>query len=547
MNKNSQGEGNFFTWSEIPLKSIYGPGDIQSLDYKFDLGDAGEFPFTRGIHRKMYRQKLWIARNLCGLDSPWETNERIKYLQKEGQEGIAVVPDTHTMLGIDGDHPLAQASVGTQGVPLACIEDMDAMLKDIAMDKMSLSISICGISSPIILAQILALADKRGIDPHQLRGSIQNDPIQARHCAYDPGNPFEMCLRMAIDCVEYCAHHAKNWHPMVVNAYDLRESYVDSILEMGLALANAFGYIQEVINRGLHIDQFGHRISIICGSHLDFFEQIAKMRAARRIWARKMKEDFGAQNERTMKLTLSVHTSGSSMIAQQPVNNIIRGSFEALAAILGGCSGLDLSCYDEPFCTPTKESSTVALRTQQIIQHELGVIGTIDPLGGSYFVEYLTNEIESRILALLQKIDSLGGIMKCVETGWFKNTLDTAAYKLVHEIDSGERVLIGVKCYQISPETENLIEIKRIHLEPCNEYIEWLKRFKKQRDEVSVKQALKALYQASKDQKINLMPYIINAIKNSCTTGEIIGSVRLGYGEPYDPFRVIDPPFNLDN
>jgi methylmalonyl-CoA mutase N-terminal domain/subunit len=547
MNENKNKDVNFFTWSGIPLNGTYGPEDIQDLDYKRDLGDAGEFPFTRGIHERMYRQKLWIARNLCGLNSPWGTNERIKYLQREGQEGVAVVPDTHTMLGIDGDHPLAQASVGTQGVPLACIQDMDAMLKDIPMNRMSLSVSVCGISSPIILAQILAVADRRGIDTNQLRGSIQNDPIQARHCAYDPGNPFDMCLRMAIDCVEYCTRHAKNWHPMVVNAYDLRESYIDTILEMGLALANAFGYIQEVIKRGLHVDQFGHRISIICGSHLDFFEQIAKMRAARRIWARKMKEDFGAQNERTMKLTLSVHTAGSSMVAQQPVNNIIRGSFEALAAILGGCAGLDLSCYDEPFCTPTIESATVALRTQQIIQQELGVIGTIDPLGGSYFVEYLTNEIESRILDLLQKIDSLGGVIKCVETGWFKNTLDTAAHKLVKEIDSGEKVLIGVNCYQISPETENLIEIKRIHLEPCTEYIEWLKKFKKQRDQVSVKQALKALYEASKDKKTNLMPYMIDALKSSCTTGEIIGSIRLAYEEPYDPFRMIDSPFDLNN
>ena len=546
MSKEKQTNEEFCSWSGISLKQIYGPNDIGALDYNRDIGEAGNFPFTRGIYPRMYRQKLWIARTLCGLYSPWKTNERIKYLVKEGQEGVAVVPDTHTMLGIDGDHPLALASVGTQGVPLACLEDMDVMLKDIAMDKVSLSISICGISSPIIMAQILALADRRGIDPNLLRGSIQNDPIQARHCSYDPGNPLQMCLRLAIDCVEHCAESAKNWHPMVVNAYDLRESYVDTILEMGLALANAFGYIEEVVNRGVNIDRFAHRISIICGSHMDFFEQIAKMRAARRIWARKMKQDFGAQNERSMKLTLSVHTSGSSTAAQQPVNNIIRGSYEALAAVLGGCSGLDLSCYDEPFCTPTKESSTVALRTQQVIQHELGIIGTVDPLGGSYFVESLTSEIERRILALLKDIDSKGGIVECVKTGWFKNAIDNAAYKLVNEVESGEKVVVGVNRYQISPETENLLEIDTVHLKPSAEYIEWLTRFKKERDKTSVRQALKILYESAKDSNENLMSYVVNAVKSSCTTGEIIGTIRLSYGEPYDPFRVIDCPFDLN-
>jgi methylmalonyl-CoA mutase N-terminal domain/subunit len=546
VNEEKQANEEFCSWSGISLKQIYGPDDIRSTDYSLDIGNAGYFPFTRGIYPRMYRQKTWIARNLCGLYSPWETNERIKYLVKEGQEGVAVVPDTHTMLGIDGDHPLALASLGTQGVPLASLEDMDAMLKDIAMDKVSLSISICGISSPIVMAQILALADRRGVDPDLLRGSIQNDPIQSRHCAYDPGNPLEMCLRLAIDCVEHCVKSAKNWHPMVVNAYDLRESYVDTILEMGLALANAFAYIKEVVKRGVDIDRFAHRISIICGSHIDFFEQIAKMRAARRIWARKMKQDFGAQNERSMKLTLSVHTSGSSTTAQQPINNIIRGSYEALAAVLGGCSGLDLSCYDEPFCTPSKESSTVALRTQQIIQHELGVIGTADPLGGSYFVESLTSEIEKRILALLEEIDSKGGIIECAKTGWFKSVIDSAAYKLVNEVDTGEKVIVGVNRYQISPETENLLNIDTVHLKPCAEYFEWLKKFKKERNQASVKQALKSLFENTKDSNKNLMPYVLNAIKRSCTTGEIIGAIRLGYGEPYDPFRVIDCPFDLN-
>lgn len=546
MSKENQVNDAFSSFSGMPLKQEYGPGDIRTLNYNRDIGNAGEFPFTRGIHSRMYRQKLWIARTLCGLYSPWETNERIKYLVKEGQEGVAVVPDTHTMLGIDGDHPLALASVGTQGVPLACLEDMDAMLKGIAMDEVSLSISICGISSPIIMAQMLALADRRGIDPNLLRGSIQNDPIQARHCSYDPGNPFDMCLRLAIDCVAYCAKNAKNWHPMVVNAYDLRESYVDTILEMGLALANAFGYIEEVVNRGIPIDQFAHRISIICGSHMDFFEQIAKMRATRRVWARKMKQDFGAQSERSMKLTLSVHTSGSSTTAQQPVNNIIRGSYEALAAVLGGCSGLDLSCYDEPFCTPTKESSAVSLRTQQIIQHELGVIGTVDPLGGSFFLESLTNEIEKRILALLKDIDSKGGIVECAKSGWFKNAIDSAAYNLVNEVESGEKVIVGVNKYQMSPETENLIKIDAVHLKPSGEYIEWLTKYKKNRDQLPVTQALKALFESAKDSNKNLMPCVLNAVKSACTTGEIVGAIRLGYGEPYDPFRVIDCPFNLN-
>lgn len=538
-------EQGFHTWSKIPAKKVYTPGDLGELDYEKDLNDPGKFPFTRGIYENMYRQRLWNTRNLCGLESPLKTNERLKYLIKEGQSGVAIVPDTPTQLGIDGDHPLAEAQVGTQGVPLYSLQDMDELLSGISLEDIIFSISVCSIAAPIILAQVSALAQKRNSNLKKIRGSIQNDPIQARHCCYDINNPLDLCLHLCTDAVEYCVEKMPSWHSLTVNAYDISESGADAIREMGLTLGNAIEYIELALKRGLDIDSFAHQVLIICSSHIDFFEQIAKIRATRRIWAKLMKERFHAKNPRSMRLTIAVHTAGSSLTTQQPINNVIRGAFEALAAVFSGCQGLDLSCYDEALCTPTEESAMVALRTQQIILNETGVTQVADPLGGSYYLEHLTNEIEKEIWKLLERIDAMGGIISAVKKGWFKGVIDQSALELYNDINSGEKKIVGLNVFQIPEEEDNLLRIGKIHMEPCKDHVQRLKELKSKRDNVKTKEALKALYNDALDEKKNLISSIIEATKCYATIGEIIGTLREAYGCSYDPYEVIEPPFQI--
>jgi methylmalonyl-CoA mutase N-terminal domain/subunit len=548
MKKPAKREGNeeaFSTWSGIPIKSVYTPNDVEDVDYDRDLNDPGKFPFTRGIHEEMYRRRTWSTKNLCGLESPLKTNERLKYLMKEGQTAIAIVPDTPTQLGVDADHPLVAPQVGTQGVPLYSLRDMEELFQGIELGAMTFSISVCSVAAPTILAQVSALARQRGVDPDKIRGSIQNDPIQARHCTYDINNPLDLCLRLSVDAIEYCVNEMPNWHSLTANAYDLRESGADSVMEMGLALANVIGYIELALQRKMDIDSFAHQMLIICSSHIDFFEQIAKIRATRKIWANLMKERFHAKNPRSMRLKIAVHTAGSSLTAQQPINNVIRSSFEALAAVLGGGQGLDLSCYDEALCTPTEESAMVALRTQQILIQETGVTHVADPLGGSYYVEYLTRKMEEGILELLRKVDAAGGIIEAVKNGWFRNILDESAVKLYRDIDSGKRKVVGVNVHKIPPDQDNLLKIGKIHLEPGLEHIQRVRELKETRDSEKTKSALRKLYRVASDTKKNLMPSIVDAVSAYATMGEINGTLRLAYGKPYDPYEMIEPPFTI--
>ncbi len=542
--KAKDDEGTVRTWSGIPVKNVYTPDDV-AVDYGKDLGNPGTYPYTRGIHEQMYRRKPWGTRNLCGLESPLKTNERLRYLMREGQSGVAIVPDTPTQLGVDADHPLVAPQVGTQGVPLYCLRDMDEMLQGIAMDEMTFSISVCSIAAPVILAQVSALARRRGIDPRKLRGSIQNDPIQARHCSYDINNPLEMCLRVCVDAIEYCVKEMPSWHSLTANAYDLRESGADSIQEMGLALANAIGYIELALKRGLAIDSFAHQMLIICSSHIDFFEQVAKIRATRRVWAKVMKERFGATSPHSMKLTIAVHTAGSSLTAQQPINNVIRGTLEALAAVLAGGQAIDLSCYDEALCTPTEESAMVALRTQQILLHESGVEKVADPLGGSYYVEHLTNAIEAGIWDLLREIDGIGGIVKAAESGWFRKLLEKSAVGLYRDIDSGKRKVVGQNVHRIPEDQDTVLRIGKIHLEPGVEHVQRLRELKGTRDAKKTEAALRKLFRDAKDGARNLMPDIVDAVSGDAMIGEIMGTLRLAYGRPYDPYEMVQPPFPL--
>lgn len=534
---------NFTTWSGLPVREIYTPKDIPKNDE--NLGEPGEFPYTRGIHKKMYRDRLWITRELCGVATPSETNARLKYLIKEGQSGLALVPDTPTQMGLDSDHPMSVPSVGVQGVPLCCLSDMGEMLDGIQLDEVTTSISVCSVSAPVIVAQFFANAQKLGYDAAKLRGSVQNDPLQAMVTGYDPGNPFEMNLKLAIDTIEFCSKNMPSWHCTTVNAYDFRETGISAVQEIAFAFSTAITYIVETLKRGLTVEEFVPRILIISGAHIDLFEEVAKFRAARRVWAKIIKNRFKSEDKKSQALKIAVHTSGSSLTAQQPINNVIRAAYQAMAAVLGGCQGLDLSSYDEGICTPSEEAAMVSLRTQQILAHETGVANTVDPLGGSYYVESLTNQLEEQIEELISKIDEMGGMAAVFENGWLAQEIEAASLKLRREIDTGERVLVGVNSYQIPKEKDNLLPIKLACDDARDEQINKIKEVKSQRDEALVKEKLNSLYQTALKKQDNLMPLIIECTKANATIGEILGTVRMAYGKGYDPLDLIERPFPI--
>ncbi len=526
------------TWSGIPLKTYYGP-PTRDRNYETKLGDPGALPFTRAGHAEMYRKRLWITRQLAGLDTAAATNQRLRYLIANGQTGLAIVPDTPTQLGLDSDHPLGARSVGTQGVPLCTVEDMDQMLEGIDLRGITASFSVPGASVPVLLAQLLAVADRRNVPWDELRGSFQNDPLQATHTCYDAGTPLELGMRLCVDAMEHCARHVPGFHPTTVNAYDLRESGLNAAEEIGVAISMAQAYIEETLKRGPTIDQIGPGILLICAAHIDLFEEVAKFRAARRIWSRMMREHFGAKDERTCRLTLAVHTAGSSLVAPQPINNVVRGTVEALAAVLGGCQGLDLSAYDEPVDLPSEQAAMVALRTQQILALEAGVANVVDPLGGSWFVEELTDELERRAVAVMDEVAALGGMVAAAKAGWLRRLMDERQWQLQQSIESGERPIVGVNCHQIPIEQDTLLSFRGEHPKPCAEQVEIVRTFRRRRDAGSVRSALTGLKSRAESTSENLISPIKIAVEAGATMGEVMGTIRQAYGLPYDPVGAI--------
>lgn len=536
----------FETWSGIPVKRIYTPNDIKEVDYGESLGDAGQYPFTRGKYPNMYRQQLWIARELCGLGTPRETNKRLKFLTSQGQTGLAIVPDQPSQFGLDSDHPMAIPAVGTQGVPICCRHDMEELLDDIDLEVTTSSFSIPGISAIVLVAQYLVAAEKRRYDRKILRGSVQNDPLQAILTCYDLGNSPELLMKLAIDLIEFCAREMPEWHCTTVNAYDLREAGVNAIQEMGFTLAIAIAYIEETLKRGLTIDDFADKMLIISDVHIDFFEEIAKFRAARRVWAKLMRERFHAKNPKSMALTISVHTAGCSLTTAQPFNNITRAAYQALSAILGGCRGLDLSSYDEGICTPSEEGCLVSMQTQHVLTHETGVRNVVDPLGGSYYVEWLTNTLEQKISEAISEIDQMGGMVAAIKSGWAKLQIEKASRRVYEEIEREDKIVVGLNAFQIEPERDNLLPISKSQAKPSAEQTAKIKQMKATRDKAQVEKRLRVLYQVAKERKENLMPYIIEATTADATSGEIVGTIRLAYGSPYDVLEKVDVPFKFD-
>ncbi|MBL7212767.1 MAG: methylmalonyl-CoA mutase [Desulfobacteraceae bacterium] len=532
------------TLSGLSVKEFYNPEDTKDLNYEGDMADPGEYPYTRGIYRDMYRGRYWTRREVCGYGTAAETNERLKFHMKTGASGLSVIPDIPTQLGVDGDHPQAMEEVGLQGAPFTSLKDVEDLVSGIPLDKISMSFNESASSCPVTLAQYIIVAEKQGVDKAKLRGTMQNDPLHARYCGYRPNNPIDLSVRASTDIIEYCTKHMPLWTTGNVNLYDWREMGINAPQEIAFGFSVAMAYIDGVLKRGLDIDEFAPRRGFYCSAHIDFFEEIAKLRAARRMWSRIMREQYGAKNPRSLMFRFGVHTAGCSLVPQQPLNNIIRIAYEALVAVLGGVQSLHCCSYDEPISLPTEESHRLAIRTQQILAFETGVANATDPLGGSYYVESLTNRIEEEATAVLKEIEKRGGAVECMKTGWFDAEVEEAALKYQRDVEAGERVVVGVNAFTIGREKETPGGVHRVAPASQKLQVENVKELKQSRDNQKVRMVLQKLRQETeKGEHVNLMPAILEAVSNYATRGEIMGTIRQVYGYSYDSLGVVESPF----
>jgi len=521
-------KSEFRNHSGMLIKRLYTPEDIKGLDYMRDLGFPGEYPFTRGVHATMYRGRLWTMRMFAGFGTAADTNKRFKYLLKEGESGLSTAFDYPTIMGYDSDHPMAKGEVGVCGVAISSLQDMEVLFDGIPLDKVTTSMTING-PAPILLAMYVAVGDKQGVSRAKIGGTTQNDNLKEffaqKLCIFPP----KPSVKLTTDVIEYCARHLPKWNPVSISGYHIREAGATALQELAFTLYDGIAYVESTLERGLKVDDFAHRLSFFFASHNDFFEEIAKFRAARRLWARIMKERFKAKNPRSMWMRMHVQTSGCTLTAQQPLNNIVRTTIQALAAVLGGTQSLHTNSFDEALCLPTEESVRVALRTQQIIAYESGVTNTVDPLGGSYYVEELTNEMEEKAMEYIQKIDDMGGAIAAIEKGFFQKEIADSAYKYQREVDEKKRIIVGCNEYTIEEE-KCPMDLLRVDPKVEKEQIARLQKLKRERDNKKVKETLEKLhYAAEKDE--NLMPTIIEAVKAYTTLGEITDVLRKVYGE----------------
>jgi len=522
----------FRTISGRSVESLYTPLDVRNVDYLRDLGFPGEFPFTRGVHYNMYRGRLWTMRQFSGYGTPKETNQRYHYLLEHGQTGLSVAFDFPTLMGYDSDSPRSFGEVGKCGVAVDSLRDMEILFDGIPLDRISTSMTING-PAAVLFAFYVAAAEKKGVKPQDLRGTLQNDILKeyvAQHAWCFPPEP---ALRLIVDLMEYCAESAPQWNPISISGYHIREAGSTAGQELAFTLADGFEYVRRGIARGMDVDTFAPRLSFFWDCHQEFFEEIAKMRAARRIWAREMRDTFGAKDPRSWLVRFHTQTAGCSLTAQQPENNIVRTAFEALAAVLGGTQSLHTNAMDETLGLPTEKAAKTALRTQQIIAHELGVTHTVDPLGGSYYVEALTNELEREALETFKKIEARGGVVACIESGWFQGEIARASRKYQDEVDSGKRVIVGVNEFVEEGET---LEIPVLYIDESASKVQEsaLLRLKAERRAADVDAALADLKRAATTTE-NLVPYLIRCAHAYCTEGEIIGTLRGVFGEYHEP------------
>ncbi|HAA80641.1 MAG TPA: methylmalonyl-CoA mutase [Thermoanaerobacter sp.] len=520
----------FYTGSNLEVDRLYTPLDAQENDYIKDLGFPGEYPFTRGIQPTMYRGRLWTMRQYAGFGTAEESNERYKFLLSQGQTGLSVAFDLPTQIGYDSDHPMAQGEVGKVGVAIDSLKDMEILFDGIPLDQVSTSMTI-NAPAAILLAMYIAVAEKQGVSPEKLSGTIQNDILKEYVARGTYIFPPEPSMRLITDIFEFCSRNVPKWNTISISGYHIREAGATAVQEVAFTLANGIAYVEAAIKAGLDVDDFAPRLSFFFNAHNDLLEEVAKFRAARRLWAKIMKERFKAKNPRSMMLRFHTQTAGSTLTAQQPDNNIVRVAIQALAAVLGGTQSLHTNSRDEALALPTEESVRIALRTQQIIAYESGVTETVDPLAGSYYVEHLTNLIEQKAMEYIQKIDELGGAPKAIEKGYIQQEIQDSAYRYQQEIESGRRIVVGVNKFQIEEEPpKNLLKV--------NPEVEKIQRKKLEvlratRDNIAVKSALEELSCKAKTSE-NLMPSIINCVKVYATLGEISDTLRGVFGE-YKP------------
>lgn len=507
---------------------LYTPLDIEDFDYSEKLGFPGQYPFTRGVQPTMYRGRLWTMRAYAGFATAEETNARYKYLLEAGQTGLSVAMDLPTQIGLDSDHELSHGEVGKVGVAIDSLADMEALFDGISLDKVSTSMTING-PAAVLLAMYVAVAEKQGVKPEALKGTIQNDILKeyiARGTYIFPPRP---SMRLITDTFEYCSKNIPKWNTISVGAYHIREAGASEVQEIAFAFANAMAYIDAAIKAGQKVDDFAPGISWIFTAGLDFFGEVAKFRAARRLWARIMKERYGASVPKAQMLRVHVHTAGSVLTAQQPLNNVVRITWQALSAVLGGIQSMACCAYDEAIALPTEESATLALRTQQLLAYESGVTDTIDPLAGSYYIETLTDKIEKEAYDYIDKIDRMGGAVAAIEQGYMQQEMAAHAYEYQHEVELGKRTVIGVNKFNDSKKLAEQ-DVLTADLSVGERQIARLEKMKAARDNEAVKAALEKLREAAKGTE-NLMPYLIDAVKTYATLGEICGVLREEFGE----------------
>jgi len=532
-----------FTLSNIPIKSVYKPEDVKDTDYNRDIADPGDYPFTRGIFADMFRGRYWTRREVCGFGTPDQTNQRLLHQIKEGVSGLNVIVDMPTRFGLDVEHPLSEGEVGAAGVPLTSLRDMESLTQGIPIEEVSFSLISSSCIAPIVLSQYIVVAERSGQEISKLRGTIQNDTLSTRYCGMGEKTPPDLALKISADIIEYCTKNMPFWNPINVNMYDLRETGLSAIQELAFGFANAIAYIEEVLERGLDIDDFAPRFAFYCSSHIDFFEEIAKLRAARRVWARIMRERFHAKNPKSLRFRFGVHTAGCSLVTQQPLNNIVRVAYEALAAVLAGVQSLHCCSYDEPVAIPHESTQRIALATQQIIAYETGAAATADPLGGSYYIEALTNRIEQETTEILDKIEAMGGTLAAMRKKWFDQEIEKEALRYQRDIEEEKRIIVGVNEFQVSGEKFSG-QRHRYSYEAEKKHVDNVKKLKRDRNKEKVRASIDRLREeALKSKKNNLIPSIIEAVKTYATTDEIIGTIRESFGYSYDPFEMQKSPF----
>ncbi len=517
----------FSTVSDLEIARLYGPDDIAALDAARDLGLPGEYPFTRGIHATMYRGRLWTMRMFAGFGAAEDTNARFHYLLRQGETGLSVAFDMPTLMGYDSDHPRSLGEVGREGVAIDTVEDMEVLFRGIPLDRVSTSMTI-NAPANVLLAMYIAVAMSQGISPRVIGGTIQNDMLKEFIAQKEWIVPPRPSMKLIQDILVYCTQEAPRWNTISISGYHIREAGATAVQELAFTLADGIAYVQAGIEAGLDVDAFAPRLSFFFDLHNDFFEEIAKLRAARRMWARIMKERFHARNPRSWMLRTHAQTAGVSLTAQQPRNNIARTAMQALAAVLGGCQSLHTNSMDETYALPTEEAVTVALRTQQIIAYESGVANTVDPLGGSYFVEALTDRMEDEASAYIRKIDEMGGMLAAIDRGYPMREIADASYRYQQQLERKEKVIVGVNEFA-QPEATP-IPLLKVDPEVERRQVERLRRVRSTRDQAAARRAIDTLRRIS-EQGGNTMPAIVDAVQARVTMGEICDVFRQVFGE----------------